>query len=201
MGVIEPARSAYSSPIVLVRKKDQTHRFCIDFRRLNKVTEFEVEPLPDSEYIYAKVAKARYFTKIDLSKGYWQVPLSLHYTRCDIPVAGNAIWGPKCIKRIFSHDVEVAWTFHRQARLQLHGRLADSNWDLARAFWTAGSRNEALKGNWLDRMPNQIQGGILAHWLSGTYVDPGQTSSWRRQDQAIEGCTTIYDQDGGEVLS
>lgn len=75
MGVIEPARSAYSSPIVLVRKKDQTHRFCIDFRRLNKVTEFEVEPLPDSEYIYAKVAKAHYFTKIDLSKGYWQVPV------------------------------------------------------------------------------------------------------------------------------
>ena len=75
MGVIDPARLAYSSSIVLVCKKDQTHRFCIDFRRLNKVTEFEVEPLPDSEYIYAKVAKAQYFTKIDLSKGYWQVPV------------------------------------------------------------------------------------------------------------------------------
>jgi len=75
MGVIEPARSAYSSPIVLVRKKDQSHRFYIDYRRLNKITEFEVEPLPDSEYIYAKVAKAQYFTKIDLSKGYWQVPV------------------------------------------------------------------------------------------------------------------------------
>ena len=73
MGVIEPARSAYSSPIILVHKKDQTHRFCIDFRWLNRLTEFEVELLPDSEYIYAKVANARYFTKIDLSKGYWQV--------------------------------------------------------------------------------------------------------------------------------
>ena len=58
-----------------MRKKDRTHRFCIDFRRLNKVTEFEVEPLPDSEYSYAKVAKARYFTKIVLSKGYFQVPV------------------------------------------------------------------------------------------------------------------------------
>ena len=75
MGVIEPTRSAYSSLIVLVRKKDQTHHFCIDFRRLNKVTEFVVESLPDSEYIYAKVAKAWYFTKIDLSKGYWQLPV------------------------------------------------------------------------------------------------------------------------------
>ena len=75
MGVIEPAQSAYSSPIILVRKKDQTHRFCIDYRRLNKITEFEVEPLPDNEYIYAKVAMAQYFPKIDLSKGYWQVPV------------------------------------------------------------------------------------------------------------------------------
>ena len=64
MGVTEPAQSAYSSPIVLVRKKDQTHRFCIDFRRLNKVTEFEVEPLPDSEYIYVKVAKAFFSLKL-----------------------------------------------------------------------------------------------------------------------------------------
>ena len=82
LGNIEHARSAYSSPIVLVRKKDQTHCFCIDFRRLNKVTEFEVEPLPDSEYIYAKVAKARYFTKIDLSKGYWKVPLGKQIDTC-----------------------------------------------------------------------------------------------------------------------
>ena len=42
---------------------------------MNKITEFEVEPLPNSEYIYAKVSGAKYFTKIDLAKGYWQVPV------------------------------------------------------------------------------------------------------------------------------
>ena len=75
MGVIEPAQSAYGAPIVLVRKKDQTHRFCIDYRKLNSVTHFEVEMLPDCEFIFAKVARAVYFTKIDLSRGYWQVPV------------------------------------------------------------------------------------------------------------------------------
>jgi hypothetical protein len=75
LGVIEPAQSPYSSPVVLVRKRDQSHRFCIDFRKLNRVTEFEVETLPDPEYIFAKVSSARYFSKLDLSKGYWQVPV------------------------------------------------------------------------------------------------------------------------------
>ena len=75
LGVIEPAQSPYSSPVVLVRKKDQSHRFCIDFRKLNRITEFEVETLPDPEYIFAKVSSAEYFSKLDLSKGYWQVPV------------------------------------------------------------------------------------------------------------------------------
>ena len=75
LGVIKPAQSPYSSPVVLVRKKDQSHRFCIDFRKLNRITEFEVETLPDPEYIFAKVSSAKYFSKLDLSKGYWQVPV------------------------------------------------------------------------------------------------------------------------------
>ena len=75
LGVIEPAQSPYSSPVVLVRKKDQSHRFCIDFRKLNRITEFEVETLPDPEYIFAKVSSAKYFSKLDSSKGYWQVSL------------------------------------------------------------------------------------------------------------------------------
>lgn len=75
LGVIEPSTSSYSSPIVLVKKKDGTNRFCIDFRALNKVTVFDAEPIPDTEELFARLTKARFFTKIDLAKGYWQIPV------------------------------------------------------------------------------------------------------------------------------
>ncbi|XP_060062936.1 uncharacterized protein LOC132543450 [Ylistrum balloti] len=77
MGVIEPSTSPYSAPVVLIKKKDGTNRFCIDFRRLNRVTIFDAEPMPNTEDIFTRVAGAKFFSKLDLSKGYWQVPLSL----------------------------------------------------------------------------------------------------------------------------
>ena len=76
LGVIEPSISPYSSPIVLVPKKDGSVRFCIDFRKLNKVTEFDAEPMPNMEEIINRMSGHKYFTKMDLSKGYWQVGLT-----------------------------------------------------------------------------------------------------------------------------
>ncbi|KAL8591322.1 hypothetical protein ACOMHN_041663 [Nucella lapillus] len=75
MGVIESATSPYNAPIVLVKKKDGTTRFCIDDRKLNLMTEFDAEPLPDMDGIFAKLGKAQYFSKIDLTKGFWQIPM------------------------------------------------------------------------------------------------------------------------------
>eukprot|EP00745_Piridium_sociabile_P043738 TRINITY_DN8997_c0_g2_i9.p1 TRINITY_DN8997_c0_g2~~TRINITY_DN8997_c0_g2_i9.p1 ORF type:complete len:902 (-),score=147.63 TRINITY_DN8997_c0_g2_i9:1001-3472(-) len=71
--VIEPSKSPYSAPVVLVQKKDGTCRFCIDYRNLNKVTNFDAEPIPDVEEIFTRLANAKFFTKIDLAKGYWQI--------------------------------------------------------------------------------------------------------------------------------
>ena len=76
LGVIEPSISPYSSPIVLVPKKDGSVRFCIDFRKLNKVTEFDAEPMPNMEEIINRMSGHEYFTKMDLSKGCWQVGLT-----------------------------------------------------------------------------------------------------------------------------
>lgn len=72
MGVIEKSDSPYASPIVLVRKPDGSVRFCVDFRKLNRITVFDPEPIPNPENLMARLAKAKYFTKIDLTKGYWQ---------------------------------------------------------------------------------------------------------------------------------
>ena len=76
LDVIEPSISPYSSPAVLIPKKDGSVQFCIDFRKVNKVTEFDAEPMPNMKEGIIKMSGHRFFTKMDLSKGYWQVSLS-----------------------------------------------------------------------------------------------------------------------------
>ena len=75
MGVIEHSQSPYASPIVLVKKPDDTYRFCIDFRKLNRITIFDAEPIPNPDEIFVTLSTDKFFTKLDLTKGYWQVPL------------------------------------------------------------------------------------------------------------------------------
>lgn len=72
MGVIEESCSPYSCPIVLVKKPDGSIRFCNDFRALNKITVFDAEPIPNPDELFCQLAKDKFFTKIDLTKGYWQ---------------------------------------------------------------------------------------------------------------------------------
>ena len=73
LGVIEKSVSPYSSPVVLVPKKDGSVLFCIDFRKLNKVTEFDAEPMPNMEEVINRMSGHKFFTRMDCSKGYWQV--------------------------------------------------------------------------------------------------------------------------------
>ena len=74
--VIEESRSACSSPVILVPKPDGTFRFCNDFRRLNEVSEFDAYPMPRVDEWIERLGPARYLTTLDLTKGYWQVPLT-----------------------------------------------------------------------------------------------------------------------------
>ncbi len=75
-GQIEESTSPWSSPIVLVKKKDKTMRFCIDYRRLNAVTIKDAFPLPRIDEIFDQLTDAKYYTKFDFKSGYFQVPLS-----------------------------------------------------------------------------------------------------------------------------
>ena len=75
LGIIEKSRSPYAAPVVLVQKKDGSCRFCVDYRGLNKVTRFDAEPIPLVDTLFAELSSAQLFTKIDLSKGYWQIPI------------------------------------------------------------------------------------------------------------------------------
>lgn len=74
--IIERSHSPWSSPAVIVKKKDGRPRFCIDFRKLNSVTEKDAYPLPYINAILDKLRAASYFSTIDLKNGYWQVALT-----------------------------------------------------------------------------------------------------------------------------
>ena len=74
--LIEPARSPWSSPVVLIPKKDGSVRFCVDFRKLNAVTVRDTFPLPRIDDIIPLLGKKKFFVGLDLASGYWQVPMS-----------------------------------------------------------------------------------------------------------------------------
>ena len=74
-GIIEKSNSAYAAPIVIVQKKDKSIRLCIDYRGLNEVTIFDPQPMPKLEDVFNKLGKAKFISKIDCTKGFWQIPL------------------------------------------------------------------------------------------------------------------------------
>lgn len=75
-GIAKPSNSSWASPCILVPKSDNTPRFCSDFRKLNAVTKPDSFPLPRMDDCVDQVGAAKFVSKFDLLKGYWQVPLS-----------------------------------------------------------------------------------------------------------------------------
>ena len=75
LGIIRASASPYASPIVIVKKKDGSNRICADYRKLNKVTVANPEPTKIPENLFQRLGKSNYFSKIDLSKEYWQISL------------------------------------------------------------------------------------------------------------------------------
>ena len=71
--LIRPSCSPYGSPVLFVKKKSGDLRMCIDFRALNNITIKNKYPLPRVDDLLDQLSTARYFTKLDLTSGYWQV--------------------------------------------------------------------------------------------------------------------------------
>lgn len=90
-GVVEESASPWSSPVVMVRKRDGSYRFCVDFRKVNAITERDAYPLPYISSILDKLRDARYLTTIYIKAAYWQIPMkeeSKQYTAFVVPHRG-----------------------------------------------------------------------------------------------------------------
>ena len=75
IGIFQESNSAWSSQTVLVKKKDGTTHFCINYRQLNQVTKVDAYPLPHIEDSLNTLGCARFFCSLDLASGYWQVEM------------------------------------------------------------------------------------------------------------------------------
>jgi RNase H-like domain found in reverse transcriptase/Reverse transcriptase (RNA-dependent DNA polymerase)/Integrase zinc binding domain/Integrase core domain/SCAN domain len=86
-GIVEEAPSngnTWASPVLLVAKADGSWRLCTDMRIVNSRTEVDPFPLPRIEELIDRVGSAKYLTKLDMVRGYWQVPLD----NASIPISG-----------------------------------------------------------------------------------------------------------------
>ncbi len=125
MGIIERSNSPYASPLVICKKSDGSDRYCVDMRLINQKTIFDCEPIADQEEIFANLAEDRYFTKIDLSKGYWQIPMAKDSKKYTAFVTPDGLYS---FNMMPFGLVNAPATFSRIMRLLLQGVSKVSNY-------------------------------------------------------------------------
>ena len=90
--IIEPSDSEWSSPCVLVPKPDNTYRCCTDLKRVNAVSKSDSFPLPRIDDCIDRIGQAKFVSKFDLLKGFWQIPLTERAKKISAFVTPNGLY-------------------------------------------------------------------------------------------------------------
>ena len=126
-GIIEHSHSAWCSPIVPVRKKDNSLRLCIDYRLLNSKTKLDSFPLPNMEDILSSLSDSMYFSTLDMARGYYQIPVDEASKELTAFSSGSALYQFKVLPFGVANGVA---TYQRLMSLVLAG----VSWDVCIAY-------------------------------------------------------------------
>ena len=74
--ILEPSKSEWSPPCILVPKPDGSFRMCTDYRKVNNCTKTDGFPIPRNDDCIDKIGQSKFVSKFDLLKGFWQIPLN-----------------------------------------------------------------------------------------------------------------------------
>ncbi|GFO29427.1 Zinc finger protein [Plakobranchus ocellatus] len=184
LGVIRKSSSPYTSPAVVVKKKDGTNRGSINYRRLNKLTIFDPQPMTLPADIFQGMEKDQCFSKIDLSKGYWQIPVRkedipktafvtmncyYEFLRMPFRMLNSGATLTRAVKKLlcgmdnvvdYIDDLFIhteTWEAHVRTLSELFKRLQEANFTVRPVKCLLGSRTVDFLGHSLGRSAIGLQ--------------------------------------------